>query len=62
MNTRSVDEITYEIDGQTYTRSDYIERANVSGLMVLRDGEVRMEYYGKGLDAWSRNHFPNIFG
>ena len=55
-NTRSVDEVTYEIDGQRYTLSHYIAKANISGLMVLRDGEVRLEFYGKGLSAQSRNH------
>ena len=53
-NTHSVDEITYEIDGQSYPLSHYIDKANISGLMVLRDGEVRLEFYGKGLDAQSR--------
>ncbi len=55
-NTQSVDEVTYEMDGQNYTLSDYLEKANISGLMVLQGGEVRLEYYGKGLDAQSRNH------
>jgi len=55
-NTRSVDEVTYELDGQRHTLSHYLEKANISGLMVLRDGEVRLEFYGKGLDARSRNH------
>lgn len=55
-NTRSIDEVTYEVDGKSHSLPDYIERANVSGLMVLHDGEVRLEYYGKGLDARSRNH------
>lgn len=55
-NTRSVDKVTYEVDGQRHTLSDYLEKANISGLMVLRDGEVRLEFYGKGLDAQSRNH------
>jgi CubicO group peptidase (beta-lactamase class C family) len=55
-NTQSIDEVTYELDGQRYTLADYIDKANVSGLMVLRDGEVRLEFYGKGLDAQSRNH------
>ena len=55
-NTQSVDEVIYEVDGQRYTLPDYLEKANISGLMVLRDGEVRLEYYGKGLDAQSRNH------
>ena len=55
-NTQSVDEVTYELDGQRYPLSHYIEKASISGLMVLYGGEVRLEYYGKGLDAQSRNH------
>ena len=55
-NTISIDEITYEMDGERYKLTDYIEKANISGLMVLRGGDVRLEYYGKGLDAQSRNH------
>ncbi len=55
-NTQSVDEFTYELDGQRHTLSHYLEKANISGLMVLRAGEVRLEYYGKDLDARSRNH------
>ena len=55
-NTQSVDEITYELDGQRHTLSHYIDKANISGLMVLQGGEVRLEYYGKGLNAQSHNH------
>ena len=55
-NTRPVDEVTYDLDGETYKLTDYIERANVAGLMVLREGEVRLEYYGHGIDADSRFH------
>ena len=54
--THSVDEITYELDGQRHALSHYLEKAKISGLMVLRGGQVRLEYYGKGLDAQSRNH------
>lgn len=56
-DTLSIDEsIAYELDGQTHTLRDYIEKADISGLMVLRNGEVRLEFYGQGLDAESRNH------
>ena len=55
-NTRPVDEVTYEMDGETGQLSDYIERANISGLMVLREGEVRLEYYSNGIGAESRYH------
>ena len=55
-NTHSIDEITYELDGKTHNLRDYVEKADISGLMVLRNGEVRLEFYGLGLDAQSRNH------
>jgi CubicO group peptidase (beta-lactamase class C family) len=55
-STQSVDEVTYEFKGKRYPLSHYIEKADVSGLMVVQGGEVRLEYYGKGLDAQSRNH------
>jgi len=55
-NTRPVDVVSYEMDGETYKLSDYIERADISGLMVLRNGEVRLEYYGNGINAESRYH------
>ena len=55
-NTHALDEFTYELDGQTHRLTDYIEQAKISGLMVLHNGEVRLEYYGLGLDAQSRSH------
>ncbi len=54
--TTPVDQITYPFEGQQHPLSDYLERANISGLMVLHGGKVRLEFYGKGLDAESRNH------
>ena len=45
-NTHSIDEVSYELDGQRQPLSHYIEKANIAGLMVLYDGEVRLEYYG----------------
>ncbi len=55
-NTRALDQVTYEFEGQTYPLSHYLAKANVSGFMVLCDGEVRLEFYAKGLNAQSRNH------
>jgi CubicO group peptidase (beta-lactamase class C family) len=46
----------YEYEGQQYPVTDYIETANIAGLMVLQGGMVRFEYYGKGIDAESRYH------
>ena len=49
-------EVTYSFEGERRDLSDYLERANVSGLMLLQDGRVRLELYRKGLDAESRYH------
>jgi hypothetical protein len=55
-STQAPDQVTYEFESQTYPLSHYLEKTNISGFMVLYDGEVRLEYYGKGLTAESRNH------
>lgn len=49
-------EVTYAFEGERRALSDYLERANVSGLMVLEGGRVRLELYRKGIDAESRYH------
>jgi CubicO group peptidase (beta-lactamase class C family) len=51
----SVDGVTYEFEGQTHPLSDYLEKANVTGFLVLAADRVRLEYYAKGLSAQSRN-------
>lgn len=55
-NTVAPEKIRYLFDGKTYPLSQYLEKANISGLMVLHDKQVRLEFYGKGLNADSRNH------
>lgn len=52
----SLETVSYSLDGKSIPLSEYLERANITGLMVLHDGIVRLEYYGKGLNAESRNH------
>jgi CubicO group peptidase (beta-lactamase class C family) len=52
----SPDAVSYSLDGATIPLSDYLNRANISGLMVIHDGIVKMEYYAQGLNAESRNH------
>ena len=54
--TSELSEVMYEYEGQQYPVTDYIETANIAGLMVLQGGMVRFEYYGKGIDAESRYH------
>ena len=50
------DVISYAFAQERLPLTHYLEKANVSGLMVLQDGRVKLEYYGKGLNAESRNH------
>jgi CubicO group peptidase (beta-lactamase class C family) len=52
--TGDLSRVNYELDGQQYSLTKYIEKANIAGLMVLYGGKVRFEYYGKGIDANSR--------
>ncbi len=40
--------IEYMIEGETYNFDDYLQRQNVTGLMILKDGESVFEYYAKG--------------
>ncbi|MGI9284436.1 MAG: hypothetical protein ACR2P1_03555 [Pseudomonadales bacterium] len=48
--------ISYQFEGESYPLTHYFEKANISGFMVLIDGEVRLEYYAKDFNAESRNH------
>ena len=48
--------IAYSLDGRRIPLTDYLDRANISGLMVLQDGVIKLEYYAHGLDEESRNH------
>jgi CubicO group peptidase (beta-lactamase class C family) len=52
----SKDAVSYSLDGKSIPLSDYLDRANISGLMVLHDGVIKMEYYAQGLNPESRNH------
>jgi CubicO group peptidase (beta-lactamase class C family) len=49
-------EVTYAFEGEHLPLGGYLDRANVAGLLVLAGGKVRLEFYGKGLDAGSRSH------
>jgi len=46
----------YEWQGRTWTVDDYMEAHNVSGVLVLKDGQVVLERYGRGrspTDRWA---------
>jgi CubicO group peptidase (beta-lactamase class C family) len=45
---RALPPIEYRIDGRRYGLEDYLRRQSVTGLLVLKDGAVAFEYYGKG--------------
>ncbi|MEE4211504.1 MAG: serine hydrolase [Parvularcula sp.] len=52
-------DISYEWDGATRNLEDYVERRNVQGILVLKDGQVVLEEYfgdaekGSGFTSWS---------
>jgi CubicO group peptidase (beta-lactamase class C family) len=41
-------QVSYAMDGKTYRLTDYLRRQSVTGLLILKDGKVAMEYYAKG--------------
>jgi CubicO group peptidase (beta-lactamase class C family) len=40
--------IEYRLAGRGYDLQDYLEHQSVTGLLVLKDGTIAYEYYGKG--------------
>lgn len=44
----------YSIAGRTFGLAEYFDRAQVAGLLVLRDGAIRLERYGLGLTEATR--------
>jgi CubicO group peptidase (beta-lactamase class C family) len=55
-NVASPESVSYPMGNERIPLTAYLEKANISGLMVLQDGEVKLEYYAKGLSRESRNH------
>lgn len=55
-NLTPPDGLFYTLGTERIPLTRYLEKANVSGLMVLQGGEVKLEYYARGLDRESRNH------
>ena len=41
-------------NGEKFTLESYIDHARVTGLLVIRDGEIRLEAYGNGADETSQ--------
>ncbi|HEP0389876.1 TPA: serine hydrolase [Serratia marcescens] len=39
---------SYRVNGKTYHLQDYLQRQNVSGMLVLKDGKIAWKYLGEG--------------
>ncbi|HEJ7119491.1 CubicO group peptidase (beta-lactamase class C family) [Serratia marcescens] len=39
---------SYRVNGKTYSLQDYLQRQNVSGMLVLKDGKIAWKYLGEG--------------
>ncbi|AVD63904.1 serine hydrolase domain-containing protein [Serratia sp. CY49633] len=39
---------SYRVNGKTYSLQDYLQRQNVSGMLVLKDGKIAWKYLGQG--------------
>lgn len=40
--------VRYDFDGHTRTLDDYLHRQSVTGLLIIKNGEIAYEYYGRG--------------
>ena len=40
--------VSYRFEGRQYQLSDYLQHQNVTGLLVLKDGQIAYEFYGAG--------------
>jgi CubicO group peptidase (beta-lactamase class C family) len=40
--------VHYRMDGRSYHLADYLRRQDVTGLLILKDGQIVYEYYGSG--------------
>ncbi|MGO1174037.1 MAG: serine hydrolase domain-containing protein [Actinomycetaceae bacterium] len=54
---REIGNLDYEFQGQPSTLSDYLARQHVTGLLVLKDGQIVLERYLHGLDE--RTHWTS---
>ncbi|RZF18454.1 serine hydrolase domain-containing protein [Serratia marcescens] len=41
-------DVSYRVNGKTYHLQDYLQRQNVSGMLVLKDGKIAWKYLGQG--------------
>ncbi len=47
-DTHDFGQLSYQIDNVSYDLDDFMQHNHVAGLLVLKDGEVRLERYGLG--------------
>ncbi|CAI3956651.1 serine hydrolase [Commensalibacter papalotli (ex Botero et al. 2024)] len=45
---KDLSHVSYDYNGQKYTLNEYIKRNNVAGMLVIKDGKIVWEFYGKG--------------
>ena len=50
-NLAELSRFTYQYDGKSGTVEDFIERTNVAGLLVIRNGQIVVERYAQGHSA-----------
>lgn len=47
-NEQDFSDIRYSVGSQSYSLDDYMRRNHVGGLLVIKDGEIKLERYGLG--------------
>ena len=46
--------VSYRLDGKTYTAEDYIDYNNISGLLIIKNGQIVLERYALGFTEEGR--------
>jgi CubicO group peptidase (beta-lactamase class C family) len=49
--SHKLDDAAYRLDGHDFHLADYLANQSVTGLLILKDGKVAFDYYGRGNDA-----------
>ncbi|MGG4583328.1 serine hydrolase domain-containing protein [Serratia nematodiphila] len=47
-SAKPLTDASYRVNGKTYSLQDYLQRQNVSGMLVLKDGKIAWKYLGEG--------------
>jgi len=45
---RQLGEVSYQVNGQRYSLADYLQRQNVAGMLVLKNGQIAYKYLAHG--------------